>query len=143
MFVFKRKEAKIMKRHEAREKALQALFQVDVGHIPPEEALQNVTGDKEVDPFLRQLVMGVTEHQEEIDALLRANLEKWRLERVANVDRAILRMATYEMKYVDDVPVKVSLDEAVELAKKFGDTKSGSFVNGVLSKVKDALHIQE
>ncbi|KYD25691.1 MULTISPECIES: transcription antitermination factor NusB [Anoxybacillaceae] len=132
-----------MKRHEAREKALQALFQVDVGHIPPEEALQNVTGDKEVDPFLRQLVMGVTEHQEEIDALLRANLEKWRLERVANVDRAILRMATYEMKYVDDVPVKVSLDEAVELAKKFGDTKSGSFVNGVLSKVKDALHIQE
>ncbi len=133
----------MMKRHEAREKALQALFQVDVGHIPPEEALQNVTGDKEVDPFLRQLVMGVTEHQEEIDALLRANLEKWRLERVANVDRAILRMATYEMKYVDDVPVKVSLDEAVELAKKFGDTKSGSFVNGVLSKVKDALHIQE
>ena len=132
-----------MKRHEAREKALQALFQVDVGHIPPEEALQNVTGDKEVDPFLRQLVMGVTEHQEEIDALLRANLEKWRLERVANVDRAILRMATYEMKYVEDVPVKVSLDEAVELAKKFGDTKSGSFVNGVLSKVKDALHIQE
>ncbi len=133
----------MMKRHEAREKALQALFQVDVGHIPPEEALQNVTGGKEVDPFLRHLVIGVTEHQEEIDALLRANLEKWTLERVANVDRAILRMATYEMKYVDDVPVKVSLDEAVELAKKFGDTKSGSFVNGVLSKVKDALHIQE
>ncbi|BDG36729.1 transcription antitermination factor NusB [Saccharococcus caldoxylosilyticus] len=132
-----------MKRHEAREKALQALFQVDVGHIPPEEALQNVTGGKEADPFLQQLVYGVVEHQQEIDELLRANLEKWTLERVANVDRAILRMATYEMKYVDDVPVKVSLDEAVELAKKFGDTKSGSFVNGVLSKVKDALHIQE
>ncbi|NUK31099.1 transcription antitermination factor NusB [Parageobacillus sp. VR-IP] len=132
-----------MKRHEAREKALQALFQVDVGHIPPEEALQNVTGGKEADPFLQQLVYGVVEHQQEIDELLRANLEKWTLERVANVDRSILRMATYEMKYVDDVPVKVSLDEAVELAKKFGDTKSGSFVNGVLSKVKDALHIQE
>jgi transcription antitermination protein NusB len=132
-----------MKRHEAREKALQALFQVDVGRIPPDEALQNVTEGKEADPFLQQLVYGVVEHQQEIDELLRANLEKWTLERVANVDRAILRMATYEMKYVDDVPVNVSLDEAVELAKKFGDTKSGSFVNGVLSKVKDALHIQE
>ncbi|EZP76091.1 transcription antitermination protein NusB [Parageobacillus genomosp. 1] len=132
-----------MKRHEAREKALQALFQVDVGRIPPDEALQNVTEGKAADPFLQQLVYGVVEHQQEIDELLRANLEKWTLERVANVDRAILRMATYEMKYVDDVPVNVSLDEAVELAKKFGDTKSGSFVNGVLSKVKDALHIQE
>ncbi|AEH47275.1 transcription antitermination factor NusB [Parageobacillus thermoglucosidasius] len=132
-----------MKRHEAREKALQALFQIDVGRIPPEEALQNVMGGEEADSFLRQLVFGVTEHQEEIDELLRANLEKWTLERVANVDRAILRMAAYEMKYLDDVPVKVSLDEAVELAKKFGDTKSGRFVNGVLSKVKDALHIQE
>lgn len=133
----------MMKRHEAREKALQALFQIDVGRIPPEEALQNVMGSEEADSFLRQLVFGVTEHQEEIDELLRANLEKWTLERVANVDRAILRMAAYEMKYLDDVPVKVSLDEAVELAKKFGDTKSGRFVNGVLSKVKDALHIQE
>lgn len=133
----------MMKRHEAREKALQALFQIDVGRIPPEEALQNVMGGEEADSFLRQLVFGVAEHQEEIDELLRANLEKWTLERVANVDRAILRMAAYEMKYLDDVPVKVSLDEAVELAKKFGDTKSGRFVNGVLSKVKDALHIQE
>lgn len=133
----------MMKRHEAREKALQALFQIDVGRIPPEEALQNVAGGEEADSFLRQLVFGVTEHQKEIDELLRANLEKWTLERVANVDRAILRIATYEMKYLDDVPVKVSLDEAVELAKKFGDTKSGRFVNGVLSKVKDALHIQE
>lgn len=133
----------MMKRHEAREKALQALFQIDVGRIPPEEALQNVADGEEADSFLRQLVFGVTEHREEIDELLRANLEKWTLERVANVDRAILRMATYEMKYLDDIPVKVSLDEAVELAKKFGDTKSGRFVNGVLSKVKDALHIQE
>ncbi|MGZ0086289.1 transcription antitermination factor NusB [Caldibacillus thermoamylovorans] len=128
-----------MKRHEAREKALQALFQIDVGRIAPEEALANVIGEEEVDPFLRRLVFGVVEHREEIDELLRANLEKWTLERVANVDRAILRMATYEMKYVDEVPVSVSLDEAVELAKKFGDGKSGSFVNGVLSKVKAAL----
>ncbi len=132
-----------MKRHTAREKALQALFQIDVGHIAPEEAIRNVVNEDEIDPFLQQLVFGVVEHQTEIDELLRNNLEKWTLERVANVDRAILRMATYEMKYVDDVPVKVSLDEAIELAKKFSDDKSSRFINGVLSKVKDALHITE
>lgn len=128
-----------MKRHTAREKALQALFQIDVGRIEPEEAIQNVVQDEAVDPFLHQLVFGVIEHQAEIDELLRSNLEKWTLERVANVDRSILRMATYEMKYIDDVPVNVSFDEAIELAKKFGDDKSSRFINAVLSKVKDAL----
>jgi N utilization substance protein B len=140
---FSCKGVKEMKRHTAREKALQALFQIDVGHIAPEEAIRNVVNEDEIDPFLQQLVFGVVEHQTEIDELLRNNLEKWTLERVANVDRAILRMATYEMKYVDDVPVKVSLDEAIELAKKFSDDKSSRFINGVLSKVKDALHITE
>lgn len=128
-----------MNRHTAREKALQALFQIDVGRIEPEEAIRGVIRDDEIDPFLKQLVFGVIEHQEEIDEMLRANLEKWALERVANVDRSILRMATYEMKYIEDVPVKVSMDEAIELAKKFGDDKSGRFVNGVLSKVQAAL----
>ncbi|WP_027407746.1 transcription antitermination factor NusB [Anoxybacteroides tepidamans] len=128
-----------MNRHTAREKALQALFQIDVGRIEPEQAIRSVVNEGEEDPFLRQLVFGVIEHQAEIDELLRANLEKWTLERVANVDRSILRMATYEMKYVEDVPIKVSFDEAIELGKKFGDDKSGRFINGVLSKVKDAL----
>lgn len=132
-----------MKRHTAREKALQALFQIDVGRIEPEEAMQNVVDGGEIDPFFRQLVLGVVEHQAEIDELLRNNLEKWTLERVANVDRSILRMATYEMKYVDDVPVNVSFDEAIELAKKFGDDKSSKFINAVLSKVKNALNLSK
>ncbi|MBB5325262.1 N utilization substance protein B [Anoxybacillus tepidamans] len=130
-----------MKRHTAREKALQALFQIDVGRIEPEEAIHNVVNEDEIDPFLRELVFGVVEHRDEIDELLRNNLEKWTLERVANVDRSILRMATYEMKYVEDVPFKVSFDEAIELAKKFGDDKSSRFINAVLSKVKDALQM--
>lgn len=130
-----------MKRHTAREKALQALFQIDVGRIEPEEAIRNVVNEDEIDPFLRELVFGVVKHQDEIDELLRNNLEKWTLERVANVDRSILRMATYEMKYVEDVPFKVSFDEAIELAKKFGDDKSSRFINAVLSKVKDALQL--
>jgi transcription antitermination protein NusB len=130
-----------MKRHTAREKALQALFQADVGGIDPQEAIKNVVEGEEADPFLRQIVLGVVEHQEEIDQLLRENLEKWTLERVANVDRSILRMATYEMKYIDDIPINVTMDEAIELAKKFGDDKSSRFINGVLSKVKDALQM--
>jgi transcription antitermination protein NusB len=130
-----------MKRHTAREKALQALFQVDVGGIDPQEAIKNVVDEEGIDSFLQQLVFGVVNHQEEIDQLLRDNLEKWRLERVANVDRSILRMATYEMKYMDDIPVSVTMDEAIELAKKFGDDKSSRFINGVLSKVKDALEL--
>jgi len=132
-----------MKRHTAREKALQALFQIDVGGIEPLEAMKNVVNSEEIDPFIRQLVLGVTDNKEEIDALLRENLEKWRLERVANVDRSILRLATYEMKYIDEVPANVAIDEAIELAKKFGDEKSGRFINGVLSKVKDALSVKE
>jgi len=132
-----------MKRHTAREKALQALFQIDVGGIEPLEAMKNVVNSEEIDPFIRQLVLGVTDNKEEIDALLRENLEKWRLERVANVDRSILRLATYEMKYIDEVPANVAIDEAIELAKKFGDEKSGRFINGVLSKVKDALTVKE
>jgi transcription antitermination protein NusB len=132
-----------MKRHAAREKALQALFQVDVGGIEPNEAIKNVVGEGEIDSFLHQLVFGVVNHQVEIDQLLRDNLEKWKLERVANVDRAILRIATYEMKYMDDIPVSVTMDEAIELGKKFGDDKSSRFINGVLSKVKNALEMKK
>ncbi|AKS38862.1 antitermination protein NusB [Anoxybacillus gonensis] len=127
-----------MKRHTAREKALQALFQIDVGGIEPHAAIANVA-EEETDPFMEMLVFGVVEHQKEIDDLLRQHLEKWTLERVANVDRSILRMAVFEMKYMDDIPFNVSMDEAIELAKVFGDEKSSRFVNGVLAKIKETL----
>ncbi|MDF0727343.1 transcription antitermination factor NusB [Cytobacillus sp. S13-E01] len=129
-----------MKRRTAREKALQALFQIDVSDNDPREAVENVVEDEEeVNPFLHQLVMGVVLHKEEIDELLRANLEKWKLERLANVDRSLLRMAIFEMKFVDEIPVNVSIDEAIELAKMFGDDSSSRFINSVLSKVKDSI----
>ncbi|MGG3841486.1 transcription antitermination factor NusB [Anoxybacillus kestanbolensis] len=127
-----------MKRHTAREKALQALFQIDVGDIEPHAAIANVV-ETETDPFMETLVFGVVEHQKEIDDILRQHLEKWTLERVANVDRSILRMAVFEMKYMDDIPLSVSIDEAVELAKVFGDEKSSRFINGVLAKIKETL----
>ncbi|AKO94092.1 transcription antitermination factor NusB [Priestia filamentosa] len=124
-----------MKRRTAREKALQALFQCEIGQSSPEEAIDNVVEEEAVDAFLRQLVLGVSENKEEIDSLISANLEKWTLDRLANVDRIILRLAVYEMKYEEDIPQNVSINEAIELAKTFGDDQSGRFINGVLSKI--------
>lgn len=128
-----------MKRRTAREKALQSLFQIDMSQSEPNEAIENVLEEAPTDDFLEQLVYGVVEHKEEIDTLLRANLEKWNLERLANVDRSILRIAVFEMKYVEEIPVNVSIDEAIELAKQFGDDSSSRFINAILSKVKDQL----
>jgi N utilization substance protein B len=124
-----------MKRRTAREKALQALFQYDLGQTEPAEAIRNVVETEEIDPFLQKLVMGTVEHLEEIDAALRQHLENWTLERVAAVDRAILRLAVYEMTYEEEIPTNVTLNEAIELAKKFSDSQSNRFINGVLSKV--------
>jgi transcription antitermination protein NusB len=128
-----------MKRRTAREKALQSLFQIDMSQSEPNEAIENVLEEAPSDEFLEQLVYGVVEHKEEIDTLLRANLEKWNLERLANVDRSILRIAVFEMKYVEEIPVNVSIDEAIELAKQFGDDSSSRFINAILSKVKNQL----
>jgi len=128
-----------MKRRTAREKALQALFQIDLADIPPNEAIEYVLDGEEVDSFLSSLVNGTVEHIEEIDEMIKPHLVKWKLERLANVDRTILRMATYEMKYEGDIPTNATLNEAVELAKTFGDENSGRFVNGVLSSVKNSL----
>lgn len=117
-------------------RAVQALFQTDLTGVSWEEALHNtLEEDEEITPFMRQLTSGTVEHIEEIDELLQKNLINWKLNRVGNVDRAILRMAVYEMKYVDDIPKNVTLNEAIELAKAFGGEESGKFVNGVLSKI--------
>ncbi|MEW4208580.1 transcription antitermination factor NusB [Priestia megaterium] len=128
-----------MKRHTARQKALQALFQHDLGQTEPMEAIGNVVQNEKFDQFLESLVLGVVEHQQEIDELLRNHLEKWTLDRVATVDRVILRIAVYEMKYEEEIPTSVTLNEAIELAKTFGDDQSSKFINGVLSKVLTTL----
>ncbi|WP_096153475.1 MULTISPECIES: transcription antitermination factor NusB [Bacillus] len=130
-----------MKRSEAREKALQAVFQIDLSEIDPKEAIENVleNSSKKEDPFLLQLVLGTVENMSDIDVMITDHLENWTLNRLGAVDRTILRIAVYEIMYEDEIPVSVSMDEAIELAKKFGDDKSSKFINAVLSKVKDAL----
>lgn len=82
--------------------------------------------------YARKLVEGTVEHRDDIDRLIRSQTENWRLERMPAVDRNILRLAVYELLYERDVPHLVVLDEAIELAKKFGSEQSGRFVNGLL-----------
>ncbi|WP_226679939.1 transcription antitermination factor NusB [Sutcliffiella horikoshii] len=129
-----------MKRSESREKALQAIFQMDLSDIAPDEAIANVLeeGEKPAD-FLSSIVFGTKEHQEEIDSTLKSHLEKWSLDRLGTVDRTILRMTVFEMMFVEEIPVNVSMNEAIELAKTFGDDKSSGFINAVLSKVKTTI----
>ncbi|MDE5412245.1 MAG: transcription antitermination factor NusB [Bacillaceae bacterium] len=133
-----------MNRRLARLRAVQALFQIDLTAVEWKEALSNSLEDsEEITPFLEKIVSGTLSHQEEIDGILSKNLSNWSLDRVGNVDRAVLRMAVHEMKYIDDIPMNVTFNEAIELAKAFGGEESGRFVNGVLSKVVEAISKEE
>lgn len=124
-----------MKRHEAREKAIQTLFQIEVSKLEVDEAIEFALDGMESDPFYEQLVVGTLEKKEEIDELLIENLKNWRLDRLGNVERTILRMATYELLYVETIPDKVTINEAVELTKSFADEEAAKLVNGVLGNI--------
>lgn len=128
-----------MKRRTAREKALQTLFQIDVSNIDPKEAITHALDEQESDPFFEELVFGVLEQKDKLDDMISQHLVNWKLDRIANVDRAILRLSVYEMVYQEDIPLSVSMNEAIELAKLFGDDKAPKFVNGVLSNIKNDL----
>ncbi|GGF08330.1 N utilization substance protein B [Halobacillus andaensis] len=124
-----------MKRRLAREKAFQALFQMNSSEIGADEAIAHVLNDEGKDAFLTELVEGVLEHRNEIDDWIETHLENWTFTRLARVEKTLLRMAAYEIKFNEDVPSQVAINEAVELAKIFGEDQSGKFVNGVLSKM--------
>ncbi|MDI3327668.1 MAG: transcription antitermination factor NusB [Alicyclobacillaceae bacterium] len=138
-----------MRRRAAREKALQALFAVDLGGLRPEEALARVLEadpDEEEGPrpdaeFAEQLVLGTAACRERVDAVLKAYSTGWELGRMASVDRNILRLSVYELMYRPETPVSVVMNEAVELAKKFSTEESGRFVNGVLARI--IPHLEE
>ncbi|WP_096188472.1 transcription antitermination factor NusB [Evansella halocellulosilytica] len=130
-----------MNRRVARIKAVQSLYQVEMTSVDPNEAIQSVLEEgEEASSFLFDLVSGTIKHQREIDMLLDEALENWSLNRIARVDRAIMRLAVFEMKWIEDIPQNVSINEAIDLAKGFsGDEEPGRFVNGVLSKVEKSL----
>ncbi len=156
------------KRREARERAVQFLFQHDLN--PPEDlqaalaqfwesqraaAIAEEKGaatwgqhtelpppsaeEASVRLFAEPLIRGALEHREEADALIKKHTKNWELHRIAAVDRNILRLAIYEMLHRDDIPPVVSINEAVDIAKKFSTQDSGKFVNGILDKVKGEL----
>ncbi len=125
-----------MKRHEAREKALQTLFQLEGTELTIDEAMDHVMAG-ENDNFYDLLVQGTYTNMTTIDEKLVGHLENWSLERLPKVERTILRMAIFELDYMEDAPARVVMNEAIELCKTFGDDKSSRFVNGVLSKFTD------
>lgn len=128
-----------MSRRQARERALQVLFQVDMGGADPREAFSRM--DEEFgkmngsEDFAGKLVYGVLENRAFIDRVIAAVSKDWSLNRMANVDRNIMRLSLYEVFFCDDVPNNVSVNEAVELGKIFGGDESGKFINGILGKV--------
>ncbi|EPD53634.1 transcription antitermination factor NusB [Paenisporosarcina sp. FSL H8-0542] len=122
-----------MKRREAREKALQTLFQLENTELTIEDAMSHVL-DGDNDPFYEKLVRGTTEQLTQIDESLKTKLENWSLDRLPKIERTVLRLAVYELLFMQDAPSKVVMNEAIELCKTFGDEKSSKFVNGVLSK---------
>ena len=131
-------DAIIMKitRRRAREKAVVLLYQMDLLKKKPEEIVENdqLVG-KKFDEFSLKLINGVTENLKEIDSIIRETVQNWSLDRIAVIDRNILRVAIYEMIYEDDIPLKVSVDEAIEIAKTLGQKPdTPKFINGVLGK---------
>lgn len=123
-----------MKRREAREKAVQTLFQLEGTELSIEEAMDYTLEEGDSNAFFEQLVRGTIENQEAIDASISTNLENWSLGRLAKVDRTILRLAVFELQFMPETPQNVVINEAIELSKTFGDDQSSKFVNGVLSK---------
>ena len=125
-------------RHQARERALQILFQYDIhgkgGHWL-DQFWQEYPLEDATRKFAEQLVDGVLSHRKELDALIGACATNWKVERMPIVDRNILRAGCYELLYLPEVPAKVTMNEAIELAKSFGDDEASKFVNGVLDKV--------
>jgi N utilization substance protein B len=126
-------------RRRGRELALQALYQLDVSGGDAEGFWERCEGSDEARAFGRELVRGVLDERARIDELLAAAAEHWRLDRLPHVDRNILRVATYELLRQGDVPASVAIDEAIEIAKRFGSGDSPPFVNGVLDHVAAAV----
>jgi N utilization substance protein B len=134
-------------RRRAREFALQALYQSDISGSPGAEAvpglwsgqvdggLEAKAADGSEVAFCEEVVAGVDAKREEIDGLIEQASENWRLSRMPVVDRNILRLATYELIGCPEVPASVSINEALELAKRFGDKSSRAFINGILDKI--------
>ncbi|MGB5268729.1 MAG: transcription antitermination factor NusB [Polyangiales bacterium] len=133
-------------RRKGREAALRILYFMDVSNVSGTQAIRSYWGHlsnedapiEDVD-FANQLVRAYAEHEDEVNEIIRSSSHHWRLERMPIVDRNVLRVAIVELREMRDIPKRVTLNEAVELAKRFGSEGSGAFVNGVLDRVATEL----
>ncbi|MDQ3814099.1 MAG: transcription antitermination factor NusB [Armatimonadota bacterium] len=124
------------KRRSGRELAFRLLFQCDVGEVPLDEVLEAARETSEATPevweFAVELARGAWQAHSELDAIIVRYATGWSLDRMANADRNLLRLALYEILYRDDIPQSVSINEAVELAKRYSTADSAKFINGIL-----------
>lgn len=119
-------------RRKARRLALEILFRSDLGGVAPSATLAE---EQDAEDFTRELVKGVGEHLSDLDQIIGSHAEGWTVPRMAAVDRSVLRLAVYELRYRPDVPEAVAINEAVEAAKELSTDESGRFVNGILGQI--------
>lgn len=130
-----------MSRKLSREKAMELVFSMMLTKESHDEVIETFVDNYEENiknldlDYIKEVLKGVEENKESIDNLIKENLQKWKIERVSKVNLAILRLAVYEMRYVNDVPEKVAINEALEITKRYSDEKSVSFINGVLDNI--------
>jgi len=134
-------------RRKSRELAIQALFFMDMNDLFAEEKLslfcENFLPSSQVRPFFLNLVRGVSSARSEIDTLMERFSNNWKISRMSGVDRNIMRVAIFEMLCCKDIPCKVSINEAIDLGKKFGTEESGAFVNGILDSIRLAMETED
>ncbi len=128
-----------IRRRIIREKVMQALYAYEIAKDPPEHVIKHILAgleeNKDAHAFARQLVLTTITHAPELDRIIRSKVTNWDFRRIAVIDRLILRMGICELLYFKEIPPKVSMNEAIELAKLFSTEKSGQFVNGILDAV--------
>ncbi len=130
-------------RRQSRELALQFLYGYELNRQEREEALQQFRRQARLPEssrrFAEELIVGVLDRREEIDRLIDSHSQNWNIDRLALVDKQILRLALYELYWREDIPAPVTINEAVEIAKKFSTPQSGQFVNGILDRVREEI----
>lgn len=133
-----------MNRKLSREKTMELLFGMTLSKDTIEEVVEgfveNYEGNiKEIDlTYVKQALIGIEKHKEEIDKAVEVNLHNWKIDRISKVNLSILRLATYELLYDKEVPRNVAINEALEIARRYSDEKSVAFINGVLDKIKES-----
>lgn len=132
----------MLKRREAREKALFYLYQSDLLKMNVDELIQkDLKYKKEIDQFTLKLINGVKNNLDSLNEIINTYSTNWQMDRMSILDRNMLRIALYELIYEQEIPFKVSINEAIEISKKYGGEESGKFINGILGKAIEKIDI--